>query len=102
MLTIEHPLTGEKLQIANRDFANEMTWDQAIEACENLGSGWRLPTAEELSTMCTDYYENFDATIYWSITEYDNDCAYAYFMESGSTIEVSKENKNYVRAVRSI
>jgi len=102
MLAIEHPITGEKLQIANRDFAYKMTWEQAIEACEKLGSGWRLPTVEELSTICTDYYEIFDGTVYWSITEYDNDGAYAYYMESASTREVSKEYQFYIRAVRSI
>jgi hypothetical protein len=48
MLTIEHPLTGAKMQVANKDFSDQMTWNKAIDACEKLGSGWRLPTIEEL------------------------------------------------------
>ena len=51
MLTIEHPLTGEKFQVANKDFSDKMTWKDAIDACKNLGSGWRLPTKEELEAM---------------------------------------------------
>lgn len=47
MLEIEHPLTGDKLQVANQDFSNRMTWDMAIRACNELGGGWRLPSVEE-------------------------------------------------------
>jgi hypothetical protein len=71
MDTIEHPLTGEKIRIAKADFSNQMEWEQANCACMSLGSGWRLPSIEELTEM----YKNRDAIGgfirpgYWSSTE---------------------------------
>jgi hypothetical protein len=34
-----------------QDFPNEMNLEKAIEACSNLGEGWRLPTIKELKTL---------------------------------------------------
>lgn len=119
MLTIEHPLTGEKLQIANRDFANKMTWDQATEACEKLGSGWRLPSVEELEEIYEQLYKkgegNFlDAkdTWYWSGTIVPGRSAFAFCfrfnpkeLDSVGKEELDDEgtkNDFYVRAVRSM
>ncbi len=39
------------LEIAMQDFPNEMNLEKAIEACSNLGEGWRLPTIKELKTL---------------------------------------------------
>ncbi len=38
------------------DLVGLMNWDDAKEACENLGDGWRLPTKDELNIL----YKNKD------------------------------------------
>ena len=38
----------DKLEIAQNDFPEEMDWDTAIQACLDLGDGWKLPTDKEL------------------------------------------------------
>ena len=36
------------LEIYEKDFPEEMTFEDAVSACEKLGDGWRLPTIREL------------------------------------------------------
>lgn len=68
MDTIEHPLTGEKIRIAKADFSDQMSWDHANAACNALGSGWRLPTKEELLIIAKNRIAigGFDDSYYWS------------------------------------
>ena len=40
------------LIVAQNDFPNGMNWNDAKENCKKLGVGWRLPTQNELNTMC--------------------------------------------------
>ena len=42
------------LEITQFDFSEPMTYDEAVKACSKLGSGWRLPTKEEMEEI----YEN--------------------------------------------
>ncbi len=55
MMIIDHPTTGEKLQVANSDFILQYNWNDALNdaltACLWLGSGWRLSTLEELEAI---------------------------------------------------
>ena len=44
------------LRIADVDFGDKMTWDDAVNACASLGPGWRLPNKEELQLL----YDNRD------------------------------------------
>ena len=67
---IDNPYRLENLdiEVAEYDFPGDMTWDQAIKACYDLGNGWRLPSKDELNLMyiyrvylpglgsTTDYY----------------------------------------------
>jgi hypothetical protein len=106
MLTIEHPLTGSKLQVANQDFTQEMTWIDAKRACNELGSGWRLPTIDELKAIHEQLYNkgqgNFNVKwCYWSSTEY-NDYNVWIFSITGCEAynEGDKHSKYNVRAVR--
>ena len=64
--------------VAENDFPETMPLDEAIEACADLGDGWRLPTMDELNLM----YENkdkiggFAKEYYWNSTvAYDDDMA---------------------------
>jgi hypothetical protein len=105
MLTIEHPLTGEKLQIANKDFSSQMNWYDAIDACEKLGSGWRLPTLEELKAMYEELHKKGQGNLkyaYWSSTEGSNSLAWAFPFDDGNAFRFNKNYTNYVRAVRAL
>ena len=39
------------LEIAQFDFLEPMTYDVAVKECLKLGSGWRLPTKEEMEEI---------------------------------------------------
>ena len=82
----------------------QMTWDEAKEACVNLGNGWRLPTKYELNLI----YENKNeiggvaSGIYWSSTEYKANYAWIQYLSSGEQDYNYKASRYNVRAVRDI
>jgi hypothetical protein len=39
------------LQVAENDFEKAMTWNDAQNACKELGEGWRLPSIIELQLI---------------------------------------------------
>ena len=47
------------VEIAAEDYVEgdkrHFTWDEAIEAVEKLGNGWRLPTRKEWSLICEEF-----------------------------------------------
>ncbi len=49
--TIEHPVTGEKIDVAKNDFSEKLLLQDAIGAVRQLGEGWRLPSKEELTEL---------------------------------------------------
>jgi len=106
MLTIEHPLTGAKLQVANQDFSQEMDWKSAKRACGELGSGWRLPSIEELRAMYKQLHEkskgNFRAASYWSSKENDDGGVWDFGFNDGNAYYGPSGESCYVRAVRAL
>lgn len=101
---IEHPLTGEKLRIAKADFTDKMTWENAYAACNALGSGWRLPTREELNEMYKNRHTigGFKTWYYWSSCEYNNDRAWYHEFCDDNQGNSTKYQRYYVRSVRSV
>ena len=63
MIEITNPITGERIQVGLNDFENKMTWDDAVQACNDIGNGWRLPIKLELEVMYKELHkkgiENF-------------------------------------------
>lgn len=53
---IGDPIRIGKLEVAQFDFPKYMIWDDAINTCKAVGSGWRLPTKSELNLL----YKNKD------------------------------------------
>jgi len=43
--------SGNKIQIADEDLHDLLSWEDVKIACENLGKGWRLPNKDELNEM---------------------------------------------------
>ena len=106
MLTIEHPSTGAKLEVANQDL-DEMNWEQAKRACNDLGDGWRLPTEIELEAMHEQLHKkgkgNFNTDgYYWSISGGSGSYAWYFdFNYGGAYNEFDlKYHPLSVRAVR--
>lgn len=104
---IEKNSKGQKLEVAEHDFPNKMNWFDAIEACEKLGDGWRLPTKNELKQMFIQLHQkglgNFKDKCYLSssVTPSDN-ASFYYFGGEGYTGSNYKQFDEYVRAVRDV
>ena len=82
------------------DNLGEMTWDKAVEAVNNLGDGWRLPTIEECFMIYKD--KLIDKDYYWSSTKYGNGTAWDFYFFNGNAYSSSKNYTYYVRAVRDL
>jgi hypothetical protein len=122
MIIIEHPLTGEKLQVANKKFEYGLKWHEAKKACKELGNGWRLPSIDELKAMYQQLYLKGEGNFveqrsknagiqFWSSTEYDSTSALMYYFDISidddrfddkKTSDCDKECNSDVRAVRSL
>ena len=84
------------------DNLGRMNWHEAKIACKKLGTGWRLPTKDELNML----YENkeeiggFASNYYWSSTESDTNVAWRQDFLDGNQSSNGKNLYNYVRSVR--
>jgi hypothetical protein len=105
---VGNPMKVGKLEIAQNDFANTMSWDDAVKVCADLGNGWRLPTKLELNELY-DFFKDDKANIgnfkndnYWSSTGTNDGFAWDQYLNSGQSDYSSKLNKDLVRAVRDL
>jgi hypothetical protein len=106
---IGKPIKIGNLLVAQNDFPEIFTWDDAKKACRNLGKGWRLPTKSELNTL----YQNMNKIggfeidpgnpYYWSSSS-ETDLDYAWYQHfiNGKQINKSKDRFLFVRAVKSL
>ena len=91
------------LEISSNDFPSEMNWNNAKEACEALGDGWRLPCINELNIL----YRNRDKIggltgfNYWSSTEVRTGLAWYQNLTFGTQSSNYGYHTYCVRAVRS-
>ena len=99
---IGNPRKSSTLEIAEHDFPTQMVWDEAKNACELLGDGWRLPTKEELNELYSQKNEigGFADAYYWSSTEYYGNNAWIQYFFSGDQNANLKNSIYSVRAVR--
>ena len=60
-------ITIDNIEVYKSDLG-EMTWTEAKTACSKLGSGWRLPTLDELKSLCENQEKigGFTDRNYWS------------------------------------
>ena len=85
-----------------------MNWADAIKARSELGSGWRLPSIDELDAIYklaqSNYKLKFQKNRHWSNTEIDDSNAWCINFFDGEKVNKGhysqKTTANYVRAVR--
>ena len=51
---IGNTIKFDNLEVAEKDLPNTMNWLEAKKECEKLGSGWRLPTKDELNIISSN------------------------------------------------
>ena len=92
----------DNLEVYKSDLG-EMSWEEAKQACANLGDGWRLPTLDELELLfqSKDNFSGFTSDSYWSsdVSHVPNDCGGIDF-ENGHRCSIPKHAIIGVRAVR--
>lgn len=103
----ENPIIGTPkklgaIEIAATDFPNMMIWDEAVRECAALGTGWRLPTKEELATIYQhkDSIGGFDTGLYWNSEEIDQFIAGCQNFYNGKDGSFSRIYSCRTRAVR--
>ena len=96
------PIRIGRLEVAQYDLPEYMTWTQAIKSCKALESGWRLPTKSELNFLYKnkDKIGNFANLTYWSSTEGDYRYGWGQGFHSGKQYGYDKYKYGGVRAVR--
>ena len=104
-----NPIIGKtikigNLEVAEKDFPEAMSWEDAKKSCEKLGDGWRLPTKDELNILCQnkDKIGGFTDTDYWSSTENGYSGAWLqYFNTNCAQADDGESNvAGHVRAIR--
>ena len=104
---IGKPYQLKNIEVAQHDFPNAQTWNDAIAKCKGLGNGWRLPTSDELNKLYNNrkkiggFKDNYFDDFYWSsFAEKENLVAPGQDFFNGNQGNANKRLKNYVRAVR--
>ena len=91
------------IEIMSEDLG-KMNWQDANEACKNLGNNWRLPTKEELNILFLnrDFIGDFAKFNYWCSSEYDELSSWYQHLEYGIQMYSLKDSEYLVRAIRTI
>lgn len=89
-----------------------MTYSRAIENCESLGNGWRIPTFDELNQLFRaqkngQYNLGFDGrTKYWTSTDQSRDGRLKYILAEetvsgyGSYVDIGNSYGDYAGSAR--
>ena len=99
---IGNPIKIGNLLVAQYDFPNKMNWEDATKSCSSLGSGWRLPTKNELNILYNNLNKIGDVGNdgYWTSTENGSERVWTqYLFNDGYSYDVVKYGSLFVRAV---
>lgn len=111
-LIIGSPIKIGKLLVAENDFPRKMDWPEAINSCNELGIGWRLPSKKELNIMYLNRSKigRFVEDNYWSmdmVTVRPGNFIYFHvwyqsFDNTGEINTTDKQEELNVRAVKTL
>jgi len=97
------------IEVAKEDSPEQLNWDDAMSACQNLGNGWRLPNIDELMAIYEQLHTkgkgNFRTNVwYWSSSARNANNAWNVYFGDGKASSYSphKYTERYVRAVRTL
>jgi hypothetical protein len=97
---------GTIIEVALTDFNTQYDWVNAKLMCQGMGEGWRLPTIYEIEQIFDNStlfdFANYGFWAYWTSKEINEVQAFAFSGNEGIIIEESKNEKFYVRAVRTV
>jgi len=93
------------LEIAQFDFPYKLDWISAKNACQNMGSSWRLPTVDEFDLLIryNNKIENYVKGYYWTSLDEEDCCSMVREISSNNELpreSWGKDDKHWVRAVR--
>ena len=110
-MIIGTPITIGKLKVAQFDFPQQLSWEDAKKMCDLLADGWRLPTKQELDILHQNKSTigGFEDDYYWSSTESDDNHGWAWLKlfftdhtKDGYQTDLVKSSTFYVRAVKTL
>jgi hypothetical protein len=94
-----HTYTGCSIYVARYDITTKRTWENAVAACQDLGSGWRLPTSAEANACLGPYRNQFgfcasitNCRMFWWTNDYTlpwNECNRCTGIDSHDYMEVN-------------
>ena len=85
---IGNPIKVGNFIIAEFDFSEKLNWKDANSACMGLGSGWRLPSKNELDLIYRSknrLNSEFKSEFYWSATPTSKDFVPDYWVQDFRT-----------------
>ena len=106
------PIKIGSFEVAQNDLPAMMSWWDAIDSCANLGSGWRLPTKDELNLIYLnkdkiggldkDEVNGNSSSYYWSSSNEASSSTLAWKQgfDYGDQHISNKYDTKYVRAIR--
>ena len=101
---IGKPIKLRNIEVAQYDFPKSMAWEDAKEACADLGEGWKLPSDDELIYLYQNRFTfgGFADATYWSSTEnyFNHGDAWFQNFANGRRHYYRKTYMSYVRAIR--
>ena len=99
-----------KFEVARANVSSDnLTWINAVYACQSLGAGWRLPTQREWQLMrilesalkASGGFHSFSLA-YWAATEVDAGNSWTVGNVNAVTIYESKKSKSNARCIKDL
>ncbi len=100
IIIVLNPDGNSGLVIQKTDLPKELSWFDAKTEVDKLGSGWRLPTIDELNQINAHNSILNLKNSYWSSTPHKKEEAWVFNFRYGKKFNVYQPFVNYVRAVK--